>query len=118
MFDEFKNVLHEKMIEDQVFIANYVTVYNKRYNSENIIQIINDNNDNVLYGIQIIFEYETKIYIICKIFDAELKHNIFYEVSLTNSFKLIDLQTDILSNPSVISHLYEDPKMFVRIKEY
>lgn len=119
MFDEFKYVLNEKLLEDTVFIANYVTIYNKRYRYEDIFQIINDNNDNVLYGAQIIFQYDTKIYIICKKFDAELKHNILYEISPTNFFKLIDLETDILSNPSVITELFEDdPKILVRIKEY
>lgn len=77
MYEQYKYVLEDDMCDDSVFIANTVTNYNKRYSCEDVIQIINVNDDSFLYGIQVIFEYNKKIYLICKIYDAELKHNMF-----------------------------------------
>lgn len=83
-YEEFKNILDDAMSTDPVFIANNVTNYNKRYSSGNVIQLIDDNEDNYLYGIQVIFEYDKKIFLVCKKYDAQLKHNMFYEISPTN----------------------------------
>lgn len=115
LFENFKYILDENMCSDKVFVSNCVTLYNKRYALDDIIQLLHDSNDNALYQIHIIFEFKDKIYIICK----ELKANlceIFYTVQLTIFFKIIDLGEHKISSPSLINTLNDE--QVVRIKEF
>lgn len=116
-FDDFKDVLLEDMCSESVFVLNFINIFNKRYRSEDVIQILNDSNDSVLYQIYIIFQFNEKFFLICKELEASLCYGIFYSVEPTSFFKLIDFDKHKISSPSVLN-TFSNEEQVVRIKEF
>lgn len=117
LFEDFKYVLLENMLTDTVFVSHFLSIFNKRYRCDDIVQILNDSNDNVLYQIYIIFELNQKYFLICKELNSNLCNGIFYIVQQTKKFKLLDFDKHKISSPSVLN-CFSNEKQVVRIKEF
>lgn len=117
LFEDFLYILKENMSSDIVFVAKFLSIYNKRYCCDDIIQILNEPNDNVLYQIYIIFQLNDLFFLICKELEANLCNGLFYTVEPTKFFKLIDFKKHKISSPCVLN-TFSNEKLVVRIKEF
>lgn len=118
LFEEFKYILEDDMGKETVFCANFIILFNKRYRCDDIVQIYNQSNDNVLYQIYIIFQFNETFFLICKELEANFCSCIFYKVKPVKFFKLINLNKIKISSPSVLNVFSNEEQYVVRIKEF